>query len=95
MSQELRQPGGTFERVLAVPSLCSEPKEVCMSVAKVIEISASSPKSFEDAIRSGIERASSTVEGVMGAWIKEQHAVIEKGKITEFRVIMKVTFTLR
>jgi len=65
-----------------------------MSVAKVIEISASSEKSFEDAIRQGIDRAVQTVDDVRGAWIKEQQVKIEDGKITEFRVDMKVTFVV-
>ncbi|MFO7974696.1 MAG: dodecin family protein [Candidatus Hydrogenedentota bacterium] len=63
-----------------------------MAIAKVIEISASSPESFEDAIESGIQRATTTVEEVQGAWVKEQKVVVEKGKIVEYRVDMKVTF---
>jgi dodecin len=65
-----------------------------MSVAKVIEISASSPESFEDAIRQGIARATETLEDVRGAWVKEQQVRLENGKIVEFRVDMKVTFIL-
>jgi flavin-binding protein dodecin len=63
-----------------------------MSIGKVIEISASSPKSFEDAIRRGIARATETVKDIRGAWIKEQQVRVEDGKIVEFRVDMKVTF---
>ncbi len=66
-----------------------------MSVAKVIEISASSTKSFEDAIQQGIDRASETVENIEGAWIKEQKVVVANGKIKEYRVDMKVTFVLQ
>lgn len=66
-----------------------------MSVAKVIEISATSPESFEDAIRQGIERASKTVENIRGVWIKEQHVDVSDGKIVDFRVDMKVTFILK
>jgi hypothetical protein len=66
-----------------------------MSVARVTEITASSDKSFEDAIHVGIERANKTLQNVKGAWIKEQKAVIEGGKITEYRVTMKVTFVLK
>jgi flavin-binding protein dodecin len=66
-----------------------------MSVAKVIEISSESKESFEDAIRQGIARASETVENIRGAWIKEQQVKVENGKITEYRVDMKVTFVLR
>lgn len=66
-----------------------------MSVVKVTEIGASSPKSFEDAVHQGIKRASKTVKHMKSAWIKEQEVVIDdKGKITEFRVFMKVTFVL-
>jgi len=66
-----------------------------MSVARVTEISASSPNSFEDAIRVGIERAAKTLENVQGAWIKEQKVIVQDNKITEYRVTMKVTFVLR
>jgi len=66
-----------------------------MSVAKVTEISASSTKSFDDAIRMGIERASKTLENVTGAWIKDQDVAIKNGKITEYKVRMRVTFVLK
>ena len=66
-----------------------------MGIAKVIEISASSTKSLEDAIEKGIARATTSVEDVRGAWIKEQKVVVEKGKIVEFRVDLKVTFVLK
>ncbi len=65
-----------------------------MSVAKIIEISCESPKSFEDAIQDGIAKASKTVHNIKSAWVKEQHAVIENGKITMYRVDLKVTFVL-
>ena len=65
-----------------------------MAVAKVIEISSSSSESFDDAIRQGIARATETVHDIRGAWIKEQNVRIEKGKIVEFRVDMKITFVL-
>jgi len=65
-----------------------------MSVAKVIEVSATSPDSFEDAVRQGIERASETLDDIRGAWVQEQEVRLENGKITEFRVNMKVTFVL-
>jgi flavin-binding protein dodecin len=66
-----------------------------MSVARVTEITASSPKSFEDAVKLGIERANKTLENVQGAWIKEQKVVVQNGKIVEYRVTMKVTFVLK
>lgn len=65
-----------------------------MSVAKVIEVSASSTTSFEDAINQGIARACDTIANVRGAWIKEQKVSIEGGRITEYRVNMQVTFVL-
>jgi len=65
-----------------------------MSIGKVIEISAASPKSFEDAIQQGLSRATDTIDDVRGAWIKEQEVRLENGKITEYRVNMKVTFVL-
>jgi len=65
-----------------------------MSVAKVIEISAESTESFEDAIRQGIETAAGSVKNIRGAWVKEQQVRIEEGKIVAFRVDLKVTFIL-
>ena len=64
-------------------------------VAKVTEIIASSKKSFEDAIAKGIARASKTLKGVQGAWIENQKVVVSNGKVTEYRVNMKVTFVLK
>jgi flavin-binding protein dodecin len=66
-----------------------------MTIAKVIEISAQSPTSFDDALRQGLARASETVENIRSAWIKEQQVKVENGKITEYRVDMKITFVLR
>ncbi|MBX3146209.1 MAG: dodecin domain-containing protein [Gemmatimonadales bacterium] len=55
---------------------------------------ATSKKSFEDAINSGIARASKTLDDVQGAWVKSMKVEVEKGKIVQYRVIMKVTFVL-
>jgi flavin-binding protein dodecin len=66
-----------------------------MSVAKVTEIIASSPAGFDEATRLGVKRAAKTLKNVCGAWIKDQQVVIEKGKITEYRVTLKVTFILK
>ena len=66
-----------------------------MSVAKTSEITASSSKSFEDAIRNGIAKMSETVRKIEGAWIKEQKVVIKDGEVSEYRVTMKVTFLLK
>lgn len=65
-----------------------------MSVAKVIEVSATSPDSFEDAINEGITRACDTISNVRGAWIKEQEVSVENGRISAYKVNMQVTFVL-
>ncbi len=65
------------------------------SVARVTEITSSSPKSFQDAVRVGISRANKTLDNVKGAWIQEQTLVVEKGKVTEYRVNMKLSFVLK
>ena len=66
-----------------------------MSVARVTEIKASSTSSFDDAIRVGISRAHETLDNVKGAWISDQEVLVEDGKISEYRVLLKVTFVLR
>lgn len=65
-----------------------------MSVAKVSEITATSTKSFEEAVRHGIERASKTLRNITGAWVQDMKVDVENGKITHFRVSLKVTFLL-
>ena len=65
-----------------------------MSVAKVSEISATSSKSFEDAIQQGIARASKTLRHVQGAWVKEHQVKCNEGRIVEYQVNMMVTFVL-
>jgi flavin-binding protein dodecin len=65
-----------------------------MSVAKVIEITASSEKSFDDATRVGIEKAEESLRNVKGAWVAEQKVDVEDGKITGYRVTLRVTFVL-
>jgi dodecin len=65
-----------------------------MAVARVSEISATSPKSFEDAIQQGLTRAGKTLRNVRGAWIKEQQVRFDGGRITEYQVNMMVTFVL-
>jgi len=64
------------------------------SIARITEISSTSQTSFEDAIQAGISRASQTLRGVRGAWIKEQNLEISDGKINGYRVNMLVTFVL-
>jgi flavin-binding protein dodecin len=65
-----------------------------MSVAKVSEISATSTKSFEDAITTGIARASKTIRNIRSAWIKEQQVRLENGKIIQYQVNMMITFVI-
>jgi len=65
-----------------------------MSVAKIIEISAGSSKSFEDAVQIGISRASETIKNISSAWISEQKVIVEKGKVVEYRVTARITFIL-
>ena len=67
-----------------------------MSVARVTEITASSRKSFDDAVNVGIARAAKTLKNVQGAWIQDQKVVVDaKGKISEYCVSMKITFVLK
>ena len=67
-----------------------------MSVARVTEIIASSKKSFEDAVSIGIARSAKTLKNVEGAWIQDQKVLVDsKGKISEYRVTLKVTFVLK
>ena len=65
-----------------------------MSVARITELSATSQTSFEDAINQAISRATATLRGVEGAWIKDQNVLIEDGKITGYKVNVAVTFVL-
>ncbi|CAN5536197.1 hypothetical protein BH18ACI1_BH18ACI1_02070 [soil metagenome] len=65
-----------------------------MSVAKNIEITSTSSTSFEDAINKGIQRASRTIDNVRGAWIKEQKVEISNGKVSEYQIVMILTFVL-
>jgi len=65
-----------------------------MAVARITEISSVSTVSFQDAILQGVERANKTLKNVKGAWIKDQEVTIDKGKVTGYKVIMKVTFIL-
>jgi len=66
-----------------------------MSVAKTTEITASSSKSFEDAIQKGVKKMADTVKGIEGAWIKEQKVVVKDGEVTDYRVTMKITFIVK
>jgi flavin-binding protein dodecin len=65
-----------------------------MAVANVVEISATSPQGFEDAIRQGLERATQTLRGVTSAWVKEQRVKLQDGRIQGYQVNIQVTFVL-
>lgn len=65
-----------------------------MAVARVTKITAASPKSWQDAVQEGLKRANQTIRGITGLHVVEQKAHIEKGKITEYRVTMEITFIL-
>lgn len=66
-----------------------------MAVAKVVELTAASQKSFEDAIEQGLKRADDTLDNIEGAWIQQQKVTVKDGKIDEYRVNMMVTFILK
>ena len=66
-----------------------------MSVAKIIEISASSSKSFSDAVENGIKQANDSLDNISGAWVKEQKVDCSGGEISKYRVTLKVTFILK
>ena len=65
-----------------------------MSVARIIEISATSPQSFEAAIQEGIQRATQTLRNVQSAWVKEQRITLENNRIATYQVNLLVTFVL-
>lgn len=66
-----------------------------MSVAKVLEVIATSTKSFEDAVQTGISRTSDSLTDVTGAWVQDQKVVVKAGKIVEYRVNLKITFVVK
>ncbi len=66
-----------------------------MSVAKIIEISAESPNSFDDAIRDGIRRASETVKNIKSAWVADQQVEVKDNEVVTFRVHLKITFVVQ
>ncbi len=66
-----------------------------MEIAKITELKASSPTSFEDAVKVGIARASKTLRNVRSAWVKDFEVLVnDNGEVSEFRVLLKVTFIL-
>lgn len=65
-----------------------------MSVAKVIELTASSPESFEDAVQIGIDKSGESLRNIKGAWVSEQKVDVVDGKITAYRVTLRITFVV-
>lgn len=65
-----------------------------MTVARITEISSVSKVSFEDAITQGVDRANKTLKNVRGAWVKDQEVTVENGKVSGYKVILKITFIL-
>jgi flavin-binding protein dodecin len=65
-----------------------------MSVARVTELSATSETGFEDAINQAVARATKTLRGVEGAWVKDQNVLIEDGNIVGYKVNVEITFVL-
>ena len=72
---------------------CRDP-QIRMSIARVTELSATSETSFEDAINQAVARATKTLRGVEGAWVKDQNVMIENGDITGYKVNVEITFML-
>jgi dodecin len=68
--------------------------QIRMSIARVTELSATSETSFEDAINQAVARATKTLRGVEGAWVKDQNVMIENGNITGYKVNVEITFML-
>jgi flavin-binding protein dodecin len=65
-----------------------------MSVLKVIEIMANSPESWEDAAQKAVDEATKSVKNIQSVWVKDQSCHVENGKIKQFRVNVKITFTV-
>ncbi len=66
-----------------------------MTVARITEISATSKKSFEDAVKQGVKRASETLDGVTSAWVADQEVSVKNGSVSEYKVRLKITFVLK
>lgn len=66
-----------------------------MTIAKITEITSTSTKSFDDAVQSGIKRATKTLKNVTGAWVQDQEVAVKNDKISEYRVRLRVTFVLK
>jgi hypothetical protein len=95
VGQRTDRAGRSAQAGICDPITGSRPsKGKTMTVARITEISSVSTVSLQDAILQGVERANKTLKNVKGAWIKDQEVTIDKGKVTGYKVIMKVTFIL-
>jgi flavin-binding protein dodecin len=65
-----------------------------MSIVKMIELSSQSPESWEDATRQAVERASRSLRNIRSVWVKEFEAAVDADKVTQFRVVLKISFQL-
>lgn len=65
-----------------------------MTVARITEITSTSRKGLDDAIKVGIKRATKTLKNVSGAWVEDQEVIVENNKVTAYRVRLRVTFIL-
>lgn len=65
-----------------------------MSIAKVTEVIAMSEKSFDDAVERGVERANKTLKNIRSAWVSDHSVDVDNGKITSYKVRLKITFIL-
>jgi len=75
-------------------TVLAQERQAKTTVGKIIELTAESSESFEDAIRRGIEKASQTVEDIRGAWVEGQQVVVRDGSVVAYRVDLKLTFVV-
>ena len=67
-----------------------------MSVARITEIKSSSKVSFDDAIKQGLKKTAMTIDNLKSAWVVDQEVLVDnQGTITEYRVLLKVTFVVK
>lgn len=66
-----------------------------MSIAKVTEVISSSTIGIEDAVKTGVSRASKTLDNVTGVWVSDIKCAVTDGNVTEWRCTLKITFILK
>ena len=89
-----RAAGPHIRQVTKPGKLDCKEAQIRMSIARVTELSATSETSFEDAINQAVARATKTLRGVEGCWVKDQNVMIENGNITGYKVNVEITFML-